>query len=120
MSTTAATTKASRSAQQHRRRHHDQCENEIRRLHQFFVDWFTAAMPNTDDEFNKGINNCLSPNFHLISPRGIIDDQLTLIRSLRKGYGIHNKDKKMDDDKDDSGYSGDSGNFQIDIKKLLF
>jgi hypothetical protein len=67
------------------------CKEEICRLHKFFVNWFTGALPNTEEEFLKGVSG-LAPSFHLISPRGSIDGHQSLLESLRKAHGIHMDD----------------------------
>lgn len=79
------------------------CQQEIIRLHEFFVDWFSGSLPNTPKNFQQHFLQCMSSDFHLLSPRGVIDDLSNLTTSLRQAYGMH-KDKK---------------NFTIDIQNCL-
>jgi hypothetical protein len=62
------------------------CEIEIVRLHEFFVDWFTASVPT--DDFQR-VSSALASDFHMISPRGAIDAQKDLLSNLLKAYGCH-------------------------------
>ena len=62
------------------------CIQEIHRLHEEFVKWFTASVPNTEDNFAP-ISSALSNDFHMVPPKGILVSQPDLINSLRDAYG---------------------------------
>ena len=64
----------------------DPCEAEIIRLHDFFVEWFTAR--SSCGDFDK-VSRALASDFHMISPRGVMETQPNLLDSLRSSYGCH-------------------------------
>mmetsp|Transcript_40420 Transcript_40420/g.47290 ORF Transcript_40420/g.47290 Transcript_40420/m.47290 type:complete len:149 (-) Transcript_40420:325-771(-) len=78
------------------------CKDEIIRLHVFFVDWFKASLPNTDEQFDA-FTKCMAPQFHIVSPRGVVDALPKLTSGLRSAHGVHK----------------DSG-FTIEIKNCRF
>ena len=45
------------------------CKTEIVELHQFFQDWFNAAIPDGDESFAR-LDEALAGNFELIGPDG--------------------------------------------------
>jgi len=51
----------------------------------FFVDWFTGATANTDENFAR-VANVLAPDFVLISPRGDIHDRDDILSLIRKAH----------------------------------
>jgi hypothetical protein len=59
---------------------------EIEELHQFFQDWFTGAIPQTETHFAR-VTAALTPGFILISPNGSLAEYATVIEWLRNGYG---------------------------------
>ena len=66
------------------------CSSEVVRLHQFFVDWFTGAIPKSDANF-KRVSSALSSDFHIVSPRGHIQGRTDLLQGLVKSHGSHEK-----------------------------
>ena len=62
------------------------CIQEIHRLHDEFVKWFTASVPNTEDNFAP-ISSALSKDFHMVPPKGVLVSQPDLTNSLRNAYG---------------------------------
>ena len=64
------------------------CNDEVIRLHVFFVEWFTASILNTKENFDV-FNMTMAVKFHIISPRGVVDTKVELTSNLRCAYGIH-------------------------------
>jgi hypothetical protein len=64
----------------------DTIAREIDELHQFFQDWFTGSIPQTEANFAR-VTAALAPGFVLISPDGALAEYATVIDWLRKGYG---------------------------------
>jgi len=60
--------------------------NEIRELHQFFEDWFSAKLDKTRDVFSR-FTNTVAEEFALISPGGTLTKREPLLKSL---YAAHN------------------------------
>jgi hypothetical protein len=63
------------------------CHAEIIRLHDFFVKWFTAQLPKSEQAFLEGIQPALPPDFSMINPRGIILDLPLLMDGLMSAHG---------------------------------
>ncbi len=59
---------------------------EIRDLHQFFQDWFSGAIAQTEANFAR-VTTALSEKFTLIAPDGTLAEYATVIGWLRGGYG---------------------------------
>ena len=59
---------------------------EIRDLHQFFQDWFSGAIAQTEANFAR-VTTALNENFTLIGPDGTLAEYATVIGWLRGGYG---------------------------------
>lgn len=59
---------------------------EIQTLHQFFQDWFTGNITQTEANFAR-VTGVLHPQFTLISPDGRLSDCATVLSWLREGYG---------------------------------
>lgn len=68
----------------------ENCKAEIERLHAFFVDWFTGAVPRTDEQFER-VSSILAPEFHFVSPRGVMEGQSHLLTGLFNAYGVHER-----------------------------
>lgn len=58
---------------------------EIQELHQFFQDWFTGSIAQTEENFSR-VTSGMSEHFALISPDGTLADYPTVIGWLRGGY----------------------------------
>lgn len=59
---------------------------EIVELHQFFEDWFNAAIPESDDSFSR-LERALGPEFELIGPEGRVHRRGSLMAGLRSAHG---------------------------------
>jgi len=60
-------------------------EREIVELHQFFEDWFTGRLANTDAVFARFADS-MAPDFHLVNPSGRLTARPALITGLRGAY----------------------------------
>ena len=63
-------------------------EDEIRRLHDFFVSWFNGRVPKEDAVFAE-VRDALHPRFALISPRAVVDRRDVLLDSIWAAHGAH-------------------------------
>ena len=71
-------------------------KNEIASLHKFFVQWFKAEIPQTEEMFETNFTQKISkssPPFILISPSGRKSSFDQLTSDLYKAYGCR-KDEK--------------------------
>ena len=57
------------------------CIQEIHRLHEEFVKWFTASVPNTEDNFTP-ISSALSNDFHMVPPKGILVSHQRIYKTM--------------------------------------
>jgi len=64
----------------------DRCVAEINELHQFFEDWLTGTLPETDAAFER-VERALGPGFRLIHPSGSWRSRGDVLKGLRAGYG---------------------------------
>ena len=62
------------------------CRAEIKRLHEFFVEWFTAAI--AQDEWER-CHQVLAEDMVMISPSGAISNRSQLEEQLKAAYGSH-------------------------------
>ena len=62
------------------------CRDEVVELHQFFEDWFTGRLADTDQAFER-CEQALAKSFVLISPRGVTDTCAQLLPSIRAAHG---------------------------------
>ena len=58
---------------------------EIEALHEFFVGWFSGALP--ESEFETGFTKRFDPEFILIPPAGSLLLLGDLVASVRRGHG---------------------------------
>ena len=65
----------------------ERIQQEIHRLHNFFVGWFTARVDDNDAVFQAGVVNSLHEDFHLVNPQGVITARAPLLEALRGAYG---------------------------------
>ncbi len=63
----------------------EDCKTEIVELHQFFQDWFNAAIPNGDESFAR-LDDALAGSFELIGPDGKVFERDGLVAGLRSAY----------------------------------
>lgn len=59
---------------------------EIQTLHQFFQNWFTGSIAQSEEHFAR-VTSVLHPQFCLIGPDGRLSDRATVISWLGEGYG---------------------------------
>lgn len=64
------------------------CEAAITSLHQFFVDWFQGACPDSDDVWSH-FERELAPDFVLVSPDGQVHARASLVSALRGHHAQH-------------------------------
>ena len=63
-----------------------QCEAEIQRLHDFFQDWFTGAVAESDAQFQR-FAAVMDPAFVIIGPNGVLTALPALTKGLRGAHG---------------------------------
>ena len=64
---------------------------EIEDLHQFFVDWFSGSLPQTDAAFHR-FSNVMATDMHIVSPDGQIQNRDQLIEGLWQAHGCRKGD----------------------------
>jgi hypothetical protein len=64
----------------------DRFENEIHRLHDFFVQWFTGKIEETDENF-AFVEQSMEESFCLINPQGVMTRRSDLVNALKSAYG---------------------------------
>ncbi|RMH38488.1 MAG: DUF4440 domain-containing protein [Deltaproteobacteria bacterium] len=62
------------------------CRNEIEQLHQFFTDWFTGVVRDSDANFAR-VAGVLADDFVLVSPDGRVYDRASILSVIRRGHG---------------------------------
>jgi len=67
---------------------------EIERLHDFFVDWISGKLPNTDSAF-AACADALAPGFAMVTPDGSQLERAELIAGLRGSHAM-NPDFEID------------------------
>ena len=63
----------------------DDVKREIEELHQFFQEWFTATLPNTDSAFARA--GVLGADFRMVVPNGALVERGPVLAQLRAAYG---------------------------------
>jgi hypothetical protein len=64
------------------------CRREVEELHRFFLEWFTAAVPEDRQVFRR-VAEALAVHFHIVSPAGKETDRPTLLEGLYTAHGRH-------------------------------
>jgi type 2A phosphatase activator TIP41 len=64
----------------------ESCRSEIKRLNEFFVEWFTAAIGK--DEWER-CNQVLAEDMVMIRPSGTLSNHSQLVEKLTAAYGFH-------------------------------
>lgn len=64
----------------------DRCREEVRELHTFFEDWFTAKVEPSEQVYARFVD-VLSEGFQIVSPSGGISARTELIEQLRAAHG---------------------------------
>jgi len=70
-------------------------KTEIESLHKFFVQWFKAEIPQTNENFNTHFVQTISessPPFTLVSPSGVKSSYKDLITDLYNAYACRKGD----------------------------
>ncbi len=60
---------------------------EVERLHEFFVEWFSGTVPDRDEIFEGRFLRYIDRGFRLIPPSGGILDRSALASAIRAGHG---------------------------------
>ncbi len=74
------------------------CRDEIETLHAFFVDWYTARIPET--EFER-MEQAIGPPFEMVTPDGNRHERTAVLAGVRDTYGQY-----------------DPGEFDIEIRNV--
>jgi hypothetical protein len=64
----------------------DRCRREVEELHQFFKDWLSGSLPETEEAF-KRVERALTPDFQLIHPSGRRQRREEILSGLRRAHG---------------------------------
>lgn len=62
-------------------------QNEIDRLHYFFVEWFTGTIEDSNSAFTSSVERSMDANFHLVNPQGVMTSREPLLKALKDAYG---------------------------------
>ena len=65
------------------------CRKEVVELHEFFQQWFTGELPQTDEAFDRFVS-VMAESFHIVSPAGRImqrDPILEAVHDSARGRG---------------------------------
>ena len=62
------------------------CRREIVELHQFFEDWFNAALAPTDESFGR-FASVIADDFVMVTPGGSLVERAPLVAGLRASHG---------------------------------
>ena len=62
-----------------------ECKQEVIELHQFFEDWFSAKLAQTDGNYGR-MTVAMNPDFHIVGPDGRMMDYPTLEKGLWAGH----------------------------------
>ncbi len=61
------------------------CRKEVVELHEFFQQWFTGELPQTDEAFDR-FASVMAAGFHIVSPAGRIMQRDKILDAVRAGY----------------------------------
>lgn len=65
---------------------YERCLREIEDLHEFFEDWLSGELPNTDEAFLR-LDRALGTDFWLIHPSGEWRSRDDILTGLRQAHG---------------------------------
>jgi hypothetical protein len=69
----------------------DQVRAEVEAMHEFLQAWFTGAVANDDDEFQRGFARRFDPGLVLIAPGGSTLSLAGLTKAIREAHGSNPK-----------------------------
>lgn len=61
-------------------------QEEVKQLHQFFVDWFNATVEATDEVFSR-VERALHRDFSMVLPSGSTIDRRSALEQIHAAYG---------------------------------
>ena len=64
-----------------------QCEEEVLRIHCFFVEWLTGKTPNTPENFEAQCGTVLAKDVVLVKPTGVVVRHDELHKELLEAHG---------------------------------
>lgn len=62
---------------------------EIRRLHRFFVAWFSGSCPRSLQAFQEQFGDNLAPDFEMVQPNGERLDRTAILSGIESAYGAN-------------------------------
>lgn len=63
----------------------EKVQQEIIRLHDFFVEWMTGAVPQSDEEFARFADS-MGDKFYIVAPSGHLTQRTQLAAGLHRTY----------------------------------
>jgi len=66
------------------------CEQEVRRLHEFFVEWYTGRIGR--DAFYR-VDDALGADFRMVTPDGTLHERSDVVEMVRSSYGRNDPDE---------------------------
>lgn len=64
----------------------ERCEAEVIGLHRFLEEWFTGALPRTEEAMDR-IKSVIAEGFAIISPRGVATGREEMMAELERAHG---------------------------------
>ncbi|MEE8155733.1 MAG: hypothetical protein V3T53_12340 [Phycisphaerales bacterium] len=61
------------------------CRKEVVELHEFFQQWFTGELPQTEEALDRFVS-VVAEGFHIVSPAGRIMQRDRILDAVRGGY----------------------------------
>ncbi len=61
------------------------CRKEVVELHEFFQQWFTGELPQTEEALDRFVS-VVAEGFHIVSPAGRIKQRDKILDAVRAGY----------------------------------
>ena len=65
-----------------------QCEEEVIRIHRFFVNWLNGTVPNSEELFARECDSALAHDMVLVKTNGDVVRFDQLRRELREAHGV--------------------------------
>ncbi len=73
----------------------DDCEREIRELHEFLQAWLKGSVTQSENEFRR-LRDALARDFLVIHPSGRTDGRSGVLEAFHKAYGSKDPSYAMD------------------------